>query len=170
MSTVTESAVGTSVPRIEGPDKVTGTATYASEYELGDVAHAAAIQSTIARGTIVSIDASAALALPGVLCVLTHENAPRLNRVEELLFPIDELLVLQNARISFHGQFIGAAVAETPEIAQHAASLVEVRYSTQPHDVVMPRDGEGLDTPAELPQVGVRRERHRRRRRRIGAA
>jgi xanthine dehydrogenase YagR molybdenum-binding subunit len=149
VSTVTQS-VGAAVRRVEGPDKVTGAATYASEYQLGDVAYAAVVQSTIARGSIVSIDATAALALPGVLCVLTHENAPRLNPVLDLQFPVDELLVLQDARVSFHGQFIAAAVAETAEIAQHAASLVDVRYELQPHDVVMPRDGEGLDAPAEL--------------------
>ncbi len=149
MSIATPS-VGAPVGRIEGPAKVTGTATYASEYQLGDVAYAAVVQSTIAKGTIVSIDTAAAQALPGVLCVLTHENAPRLNPIEGLQFPIDELLVLQNARVAFHGQFIAAAVAETAEIAQHAASLVEVRYEEQEHDVVMPREGDGLDTPAEL--------------------
>jgi xanthine dehydrogenase YagR molybdenum-binding subunit len=151
MSIVTQPFVGAPVKRIEGPAKVTGAATYAAEYQLGDIAYAAVLQSTIARGTIVSIDSRAALALPGVLCVLTHENAPRLNPVdEELQFPIDELLVLQNPRVAFHGQFIAAAVAETAEIAQHAASLVDVRYEQQPHDVLMPRDGRGLDTPFEL--------------------
>jgi xanthine dehydrogenase YagR molybdenum-binding subunit len=151
MSVVADRAVGSPVGRIEGPEKVTGTAMFASEYQPGDIAHAAVVQSTIARGTIVAIDLAAALALPGVLCVLTHENAPRLNPVdEELQFPIDELLVLQNPRVSFHGQFIAAAIAETAEIAQHAASLVAVHYDAQPHDVVMPSDGAGLDTPFEL--------------------
>ena len=151
MTSVKAPAVGERVDRLEGPDKVTGAATYASEYQLGEIAHAAVVQSTIGRGTIVSIDTAAALALPGVLCVLTHENAPRLRPVdEELQFPIDELLVLQNSRVSFHGQFIAAAVAETAEIAEHAASLVAVRYDAQPHEVVMPSDGEGLDTPFEL--------------------
>ena len=119
-------------------------------------------------GAIIWIDTAAALALPGVLCVLTHENAPRLNPVDEQLqFPIDELLVLQDPSVAFHGQFIAAAVAETAEFAQHAANLVEVRYEQQPHDVVMPTDGNGLDTPVgAVPQVGVRRERHDRRRRR----
>ena len=74
--------VGEPLDRIDGPKKVTGTATYAYEYSPDDVTYAFPVQSTIAKGRIASIDTSAAQAIPGVITVLTHENAPRLKRRE----------------------------------------------------------------------------------------
>ena len=66
--------VGQPLDRIDGPKKVTGTATYAFEHALDEVTYAFPVQSTIANGRIVSIDTSAAQAIPGVILVLTHEN------------------------------------------------------------------------------------------------
>jgi len=81
------------------------------------------VQSTIARGRVSSIDASAARALSGVLAVLTHENAPRIAPLDD-----QDLAVFQSDAIAYHGQFVAAVVAETLEIAQQAASMVAVRY------------------------------------------
>ena len=64
--------------RVDGPDKVTGRARYAFEYPAEGAAYVWAVPSAIARGTIRSIDASQALARPGVLAVITPDNAPRL--------------------------------------------------------------------------------------------
>ena len=64
--------------RVDGPDKVTGRARYASEHPVDGVAYVWAVPSVIARGTIRSVDAAQALALPGVLAVITPDNAPRL--------------------------------------------------------------------------------------------
>src|SRR5215211_6048678 len=87
------------------------------------------VKGTIARGTAVRIDTGAAEALDGVLIVLTHLNAPRLVDTKD-----QELLVLQSAAVGFRGQFIGAVVAESSEIARHAAGLVEVAYAPAPHN------------------------------------
>ena len=57
--------VGQPLDRIDGPKKVTGTATYAFEHALDEVTYAFPVQSTIANGRIVSIDTSAAQAIPG---------------------------------------------------------------------------------------------------------
>ena len=64
--------------RVDGPDKVTGRARYAFEHPVDGAADVWAVPSVIAKGLIRSVDASAALALPGVLAVITPDNAPRL--------------------------------------------------------------------------------------------
>src|SRR5207237_2668693 len=70
--------VGQPLDRTDGMLKVTGEARYAAEFSPPRLAHAVLVQSTIAKGTIVSIDTSAAEATPGVLLILTHRNAPKL--------------------------------------------------------------------------------------------
>src|SRR5260370_19954210 len=99
----------------------------------------------MARGRVVSIDARAACALPGVIAVLSHENAARLASWDEA-----ELAVFQSDAIAYHGQFVAAVVAETSEIARQAASLVAVRYEEQPHDVELRADRGDLSTPERL--------------------
>jgi xanthine dehydrogenase YagR molybdenum-binding subunit len=138
-------ATGAPLDRIDGVQKVTGAATYAYEYPVEGVAYVFPVQSTIARGRVVSIDASAALALPGVIAVLSHENAPR-------LAPLDnaELALFQSDAVVYHGQFVAAVVAETSEIARQAASLVVVRYEEQPHDVELRTDRGDLYKPQSI--------------------
>lgn len=123
-------SIGASLDRIDGPLKVTGAARYAFEYPVDQVTYIAPVQSTIAKGRIVSIDASAARALPGVVTVLWHENAPK-------LAPLDNqyLAVFQSDAVAYRGQFVAAVVAETLEVARQAASLVAVHYEERPHDV-----------------------------------
>src|SRR6266849_8965005 len=80
-------AIGAPLNRIDGVQKVTGAATSAYEYPVEGVTYVFPVQSTIARGRVVSIDASAARALPGVIAVLWHENAPRLAPLVEAVLP-----------------------------------------------------------------------------------
>ena len=70
-------AIGQPFSRVDGRLKTTGKATFAAEYKVDDVTHGALVFSRIARGTIKHIDTRAAATAPGVLSVLTHENAPR---------------------------------------------------------------------------------------------
>ncbi|WP_261665197.1 xanthine dehydrogenase family protein molybdopterin-binding subunit [Deinococcus sp. Marseille-Q6407] len=109
--------------RIDGQLKVTGTAPYAFEQPAKNPAYLFPITSTIAKGQIKSIDLSAARAVPGVLTILTHENALRL-----LAKTDTELYILQSPEVHYWGEYIGAVVAESQEIARHAASLVKVEY------------------------------------------
>ena len=69
--------------RVDGPDKVTGRARYAFEHQVDGAAYVWAVPSAIARGTIRSVDAAQALALPGVLAVITPDNAPRLPGIDD---------------------------------------------------------------------------------------
>ncbi|GHO70316.1 hypothetical protein KSC_092080 [Ktedonobacter sp. SOSP1-52] len=72
-------SVGQPVDRVDGLLKVTGQARYPAEFPFERMAHAVIVQSTIARGSIKTIETVAAEAAPGVLAVLTHLNAPRLH-------------------------------------------------------------------------------------------
>jgi xanthine dehydrogenase YagR molybdenum-binding subunit len=125
--------IGQPLSRIDGHKKVTGRATYAAEFEVPDLAYAAAVRSTIACGRIAAIDSTAAERAPGVLQVLTHRNAARLpyNPQRGFIDPPsgERLHMLQDERVVYHGQPVALVVAETLEQAWHAATLVKVDYA-----------------------------------------
>jgi xanthine dehydrogenase YagR molybdenum-binding subunit len=116
--------IGEAINRIDGLLKVTGAASYATDYPVKNVAHAVIIKSTIAAGKILEIDTSEAEKAAGVLAVITHKNAPKLNQRGG----IRGGAMLQDTNIEFYGQHIGVVVAETFEQARHAARLVKVTY------------------------------------------
>ena len=89
--------------------------------------------STITKGRITRIDTSAAQRVAGVIDVLTHENRPPLpdndQAYKDDVAPDGSpFRPLYDGKIMFNGQPIALVVAETPEIARFAASLVEVEY------------------------------------------
>src|SRR5437588_12709304 len=141
-------ATGAPLNRLDGVQKVTGAAKYAYEYPADRVPYVAPVQSTIARGRVLSVDAGTALAVPGVLAVLWHGNAPRLAPPRD----DQDLAVLQSDAVAYRGQFVAAVVAETLESARQAARLVAVRYEEQPHDAVLRADRGDLFTPEYVPQ------------------
>ena len=143
MSVLTRS-IGAPVDRIEGRDKVAGEATYAFEYEQENVAYAAIVPAAIAKGTVRSVDPAAALALPGVLAVLSHENAPALSPAE------GELAVLQSPEVSYRGQIVAAVVAESLETAGQGGQLVRLDYDVAEHDVELRADHPGLYKPDKV--------------------
>jgi xanthine dehydrogenase YagR molybdenum-binding subunit len=73
--------LGPARDRVDGPLKVQGQAKYAVEFEIPRCAIAWPVESNIASGKITAIDDKAALSIPGVLAVLTHENAPKLKDI-----------------------------------------------------------------------------------------
>jgi xanthine dehydrogenase YagR molybdenum-binding subunit len=126
--------VGKPLDRVDGRQKVTGRALYASDFPVQNPAYAVAFQSTIARGKVLSIDASEAQRHPGVIAVITHENAPKLYRVSMDHItgkPGQTFLPLQGNQIHYAGQYLGLVVAETITAALHAASLVKVTYAQE---------------------------------------
>src|SRR6516165_7467266 len=70
--------IGTATSRVDGRAKVTGAAKYAAESNTHGLAHASVVTSTIAKGRIARIDASEALAVEGVIDVLTHQDRPHM--------------------------------------------------------------------------------------------
>jgi xanthine dehydrogenase YagR molybdenum-binding subunit len=124
--------VGQPLARVDGPRKVTGSATYAAEFAPDGLVHAVLVPATIARGRIVAIDAAEALSGPGVLGLLTHENMPALGALPERgVFPTEDRLPLSDAVVHYAGQHVALVVAETLEQARHGAALVRVRYAEE---------------------------------------
>lgn len=136
--------LGAPAPRREGAEKTEGEARYAAEYTPEGCVHAWPVPATVPRGRVTEVDASEALALPGVLAVLTHENAPRITEPDDAI-----LNVLQNDRVPHRGWFVALAVAQTPETARAAAEAVRVSYQEEPHDVRLMTDHPGLYHPEE---------------------
>ncbi|MFL6798026.1 MAG: xanthine dehydrogenase family protein molybdopterin-binding subunit [Xanthobacteraceae bacterium] len=126
--------IGTPISRVDGRDKVTGKAQYAGEFSVEDLAYAHVVTSTIAKGRIARIDRSAALAVEGVIDVLTHDNRPSMARTDKAyhddVAPDDgsPFRPLYDDKIKFNGQPIALVLAEEWEIARFAASLVRVEY------------------------------------------
>jgi xanthine dehydrogenase YagR molybdenum-binding subunit len=131
--------------RVEGLDKVTGRATYAAEYPIEGVVYAYPVQSAIARGRIAGIDASAALAMPGVLAVLSSDDPPELAPDAN-----PELALFQRREVAYRGQIVAAAVADTYENARAAAHAVRVTYDEDTHDVRLRDDHPGLYRPEKV--------------------
>jgi xanthine dehydrogenase YagR molybdenum-binding subunit len=120
--------IGDPVDRVDGPLKVTGAALYPSDFTFPDLTHAVLVQSTIAAGTIRGIDAAKAEAAPGVLAVITHENAPALAEGPMTPLGASPLFPFKDNRILHRGQHVAIVVARTREQARAAARLVEIDY------------------------------------------
>ncbi len=132
--------IGTSVNRVDGYHKVTGTAQYAAEMVLGEMSHAVLVGSPIAAGTIEDIDTSAAERSPGVLLVLTHKNRGPLRSVPaemDVGLTAESRVPLEDDRIFHTGQYVAMIVAERAEQARDAASLLKIVYRSKPHAVVL---------------------------------
>lgn len=127
-------AVGQPKTRLDGRLKVTGQAKYSDDFFEPKMLHAVIFGSTIPSGEIKSMDLRAARAVPGVVNIITHENAPSLGKIpKSMSIGIGEnFMPLQTKQIFYNGQHIGAVLAETLESAQEAARLVKVSYLTKP--------------------------------------
>jgi len=121
--------------RVDGKQKVTGAARYAAEYALPGMTYAVFADSTIAKGTIKTLDTKSAEKAPGVLAVITYLNAPKVPGYEsnEGDAGPSGLKIFHSNRIYFDGQPIALVVADTYERALHAASLVTATYEKEAH-------------------------------------
>ena len=130
--------IGTPTPRVDGRAKVTGSAQYAGEFTAPDLVYGSVVTSTIAKGRIARIDASQALAVEGVLDVLTHENRPKMasgdkGYNDEVAPTGSPFRPLFDDKIKFNGQPIALVLAEEWEISRFAATLVQVDYDAEIH-------------------------------------
>ncbi|MEV6396243.1 xanthine dehydrogenase family protein molybdopterin-binding subunit [Streptomyces sp. NPDC051907] len=135
-------SLGTPVVRREGRDKVTGAARYAAEHTPPGCVHAWPVPAAVARGRVAAVHADEALALPGVLAVLSHLNAPRLHAAGDAT-----LMLLQDDRVPHRGWYVALVVADTLEGARAAAEVLRVEYESDDHDVLLTPDHPGLYTP-----------------------
>jgi xanthine dehydrogenase YagR molybdenum-binding subunit len=128
-----------SVPRVDGPLKVSGSAKYTSDFILPGMLYAVPVCSTIAKGKIVSLDTLAAEGMPGVKAVFHRANIGPLFRTAPssgFFAIVDEKRPpFEDDEIRYYGQYVAVAVATTFEQAQAAADAVKVKYSAEKFDV-----------------------------------
>src|SRR3981189_944826 len=118
--------MGQAAPRLEASLKVTGAARYPGEMPMEGLLHAALVTAPIAHGRVLRIDTAKARALPGVVDILTHENADRLPATEYLM-------LLQEPIVHHAGQPVALVVAETAATARRgAASCIGGAYEELP--------------------------------------
>jgi xanthine dehydrogenase YagR molybdenum-binding subunit len=129
---------GKPISRVEGRAKVTGAAKYAAEYNVPGLAHGFVVSATIAKGRIRHIDIADAMAVDGVIALFTHAHRPKLASSDDkygddIAPPGAPFRPLYDDQVRFSGQPVALVVAEEPEIARFAASLVRIDYEPKQH-------------------------------------
>jgi xanthine dehydrogenase YagR molybdenum-binding subunit len=125
--------------RVTGKAVVTGIAKYAAEHELNDITYGVLAGSSIANGSITSIDTKAAERAPGVLSVITYLNSPKVPAYDydagqnSVKGPTGGkgLQIFDGPYIYFNGQPIALVIADTFERATYAASLIKAQYKKE---------------------------------------
>src|SRR5437588_1740998 len=149
------------ISRVDGKFKVTGIAKYAAEFTPANLVYGQLIQSAIANGRVVSIDTSAAKSAPGIIGILTRENAPRFKPYPDQLTkkggPGESRVPLQDDEIHWVGQHLGVVVGDTLEQVQHAVSLVRVQYASAPPRLAM--DDPAAQKESWLPEYILGRDK-----------
>jgi xanthine dehydrogenase YagR molybdenum-binding subunit len=144
------SSIAGSLPRIDGPLKVSGAAIYSSDFHFPGMLYAVPVGSTIAKGKIASVDSSIAEKMPGIRAVYHRGNIGPLFRsvpAEGLSAYLDERRPpFEDDVIRYFGQYVAVAVAQTFEQAEAAASAVKVIYTEEKPDVRTQLDLDGKPT------------------------
>lgn len=148
--------VGKPIDRLDGRDKVTGAAAFAAEYPLEGLVYATLAFSTVAKGTIQSIDTSRAESSPGVIAVVTNNNAPRIN-APPLFNPgggseagASDLNVLNTDDILYDGQPIALVVADTLERAESAVRLITANLKRETAEISFDAAKSRAETPENV--------------------
>jgi CO/xanthine dehydrogenase Mo-binding subunit len=117
-----------SLPRVDGVEKVTGTAQFGADYSMPGMLYARIFRSPIAHGLLKKVDVSKALAYPGVHCVCTADDTKDF-RAE----PTSRAhAIFARTRVLFAGQPIAAVVATSKDIADEALALIDVHIEELP--------------------------------------
>ena len=120
--------------RVDGRLKVTGAAKYSAEYEVKGLTYGVLVGSTIAKGTIKSIDIKRAERAPGVLAVITHLNSPKVPGYQSATnTPKGQIKIFYDNKVVYNGQPIALVIANTFERALYASSLVTAQYNNVEH-------------------------------------
>ena len=120
--------VGTSVPRLEGRQKVTGQAQFTDDIKRPGMLYTALLGSLYAHARILSYDVSAALAMDGVHAVITGEDYPE-HRLGSF---IKDQPAIARGKVRFVNEPVAAVAAENINIARQAALLIEIEYEELP--------------------------------------
>lgn len=141
-----QNVVGQPRDRIDGPLKTSGQATYAYEWhdEAPNAAYGHVVGSAIAKGRITAMDTGAAEHAPGVLAVITAQNAGPLGKGD-----MNAATLLGGPEIEHYHQAIAVVVAETFEQARAAAGLITVTYEETPGAYDLAKEKPGVTTPPD---------------------
>ncbi len=137
---VAERYTGASIKRSEDPRILTGAGRYVDDIKLPGMLHAAFVRSPLAHGLVLSVDVSAAQALPGVVAVLTGADleamtVPGPDPLMALLGwagPTPEFTLLATDKVRFMGDPVAIVIAESRYLAEDGCELVEVDYDDLP--------------------------------------
>ncbi len=127
---MTGERIGGSPARVGGVGRVTGAQQYLADLPAEDALHAKLVTLDCARARIVSVDSSAALALPGVHLVMTAEDLP--DPMPRFGPQFTDRPILAVGETKWHGDAVALVVADTRELAEQAASLVRVEHEVLP--------------------------------------
>ena len=127
------SIIGEDIPRNDGEAKATGAAVYADDIKLPGMLHGALLRSPLPHARIVRIDVRKAAALPGVKCVITGEDTPKIRYGNWRLFPnTQDEYPLAVDKVRFIGDEVAAVAAVDKETAREALERIEVEYEELP--------------------------------------
>ncbi len=149
MTTEAPHAVGAPVPRVDGPGKVTGDASYAADVPAEGTLWAKPLRSPHAHARILSIDTSRARAVPGVHAVVTGDDLPPNSRWGRKT--VDVPLLAQGV-VRFPGEQVAVVVADDEETAERAVALIDVAYEELPA-VIDPEEAMLADATLIHPDV-----------------
>jgi xanthine dehydrogenase YagR molybdenum-binding subunit len=137
--TAATSPIGRDTRRVDGPLKVTGKAQYTSDFHFPGLLYGVPVEATIANGKVVKLDTAAAEKMPGVRAIFHRENIGKIFRsvqgtgfegiTDERRPPFEDDIV------SYYGQYVALAVADTFEAAKGAADAVRVTYAKEKPNV-----------------------------------
>ena len=140
--------VGTSMPRAESVEKVTGKALYAVDVTFPDMLWGKVLRSPIAYGRIKRIDIDQALHLPGVRAIVTGLDVANV-RIGRQIY---DMPVLANGVVRFTGEKVAAIAADSEEIAEQALERIDIEYE-ELSPVLDPMESLACSAPLLHPQV-----------------
>jgi 4-hydroxybenzoyl-CoA reductase subunit alpha len=125
--------VGTDVPRTHARAKATGSALYTDDIKLPGMLHGSLLRSPLPHARIANIDVRRAAALPGVKCVITGADIPKIKYGNWRLFPgTQDEYALAVDKVRFIGEEVAAVAAVDRDTAKEALELIRVAYEELP--------------------------------------
>ena len=133
--------VGSRVPRLDVPGKVLGTGKYANDIEMEGMVYGSAIRSKYPRAKVLSIDASEALKMPGVLAVYTSKDVPGENKIGHIMHDWNAFIPVGGIT-RFVGDCLALVICEKESQLEEAKALVKIEYEelepvTSPKEAMM---------------------------------
>jgi xanthine dehydrogenase molybdenum-binding subunit len=141
------SLLGKRLPRVDALAKVTGAITFVSDIQLPRMLYTRFLRSPYAHAQIINIDTSKAEILPGVKCVLTHKNVPKIHPLTKFEYLLDETL-------HYVGEEVAVVAAISNEVAEQAVRLIQVDYNVLPA-VFNAEEAMIPDAPLVHPEYGT---------------